>query len=90
MGMPVRYKDDCPNGMTEEQREKWRKMEGNEAREFVLKCQEENLTDEFKAWREERIAKGMYGGAGGLFPKYSYVRDENGKRVRVENDPDDY
>ena len=89
--MPTRFKDDAPGGMTEEQDKIYDEMEDRAAAlEFYKKCQEENLTDEFKAWREERIAKGMYGGAGGLFPTHYLKKDENGKTVMVKNDFDDW
>ena len=86
MGIPTQFKEDCPGGLTEEQRKKCSEMEDvSEASEFYKKCQEENLTDEFKAMR-----KRMYGGAGGMFPTHYQKKDENGKTIMVKNDFDDW
>jgi len=88
-----RFKEGCPGGMTEEQDKIYYGMEDRGAAfEFYKKCQKENLTDEYK----EKIGSGQ-GDAGGMFPKFSILFDENrkmvmknGKPVTIKHDPEDF
>jgi len=87
--MTEQWKEGTYGGMTPEQEKEFEsKGSFEEAIEFYGKCKEENLTDEYKEYRKWAMANGTFGGIGGTFPKYYYVK-ENGKLIRKENNYDD-
>ena len=84
------WNENAPGGMTDEQREKFGNMDSFDAAiAYKKRCQEENLTDEYKEYRAMQIKNGTFGGIGGAFPKY-YLEKENGKLVCKENKIEDY